>query len=161
MACQYSQSPRTTDAQHDVRVHASQDVFSKDLIIFPIHCHGNHWTLAVINLSKKRFEYYDSLRGSKGAVLDNLRRWLQDEHQEKKKAPFDASAFTEVCPTLLRWAVSVLTCVIIDGGGCCVARARVLILRVVSLQWGRGVKGHRPAQWEARTARAQFVEAYA
>ena len=25
----------------------------------------------------KRFEYYDSLRGGPGMVLDNLRQWLQ------------------------------------------------------------------------------------
>jgi hypothetical protein len=59
------------------------DVFSKDLLIVPIHVHGNHWTLAVINRKLKRFEYYDSMRGSEGSVLINLRRWLEDEHQDK------------------------------------------------------------------------------
>jgi hypothetical protein len=44
------------------------DVFKMDLIIVPIHCHGNHWTLAVINLMAKRFEYYDSLRGGPDMV---------------------------------------------------------------------------------------------
>jgi Ulp1 family protease len=43
---------------------AVTQVFDKALFIVPIHCHGNHWTLAVINLLLKRFEYYDSLRGS-------------------------------------------------------------------------------------------------
>jgi Ulp1 family protease len=42
-----------------------------------IHCHGNHWTLAVINIKLKRFEYYDSLRGGPLMVLENLRQWLQ------------------------------------------------------------------------------------
>ena len=37
-----------------------KDVFSKDLIIVPIHRHGNHWTLAVINMKQKRFEYMRS-----------------------------------------------------------------------------------------------------
>jgi sentrin-specific protease 1 len=72
------------------------DVFSKDLIIVPIHCHGNHWTLAVINLRQKRFEYYDSLFGSPGAVLTNLRRWLADESVDKKKGPLDLSDWTEL-----------------------------------------------------------------
>ena len=72
------------------------DVFARDLLIVPIHCHGNHWALAVVNLRDKRFEYFDSLRGSPGATLKNLRRWLEDEHQHKKNAPFDASAFSEV-----------------------------------------------------------------
>ena len=52
-------------------------VFSKDLLIIPIHCHGNHWTLAVINIKLKRFEYYDSLRGGPLMVLENLRQSLQ------------------------------------------------------------------------------------
>ena len=73
-----------------------KDVFSKDLIIVPIHCHGNHWTLAVINMKQKRFEYYDSLRGPPGMVLTNLRRWLEDESLDKKKVPFDTSGWTEV-----------------------------------------------------------------
>ena len=71
------------------------DVFSKDLVIVPIHCHGNHWTLAVINFKARRFEYYDSLRGSEGRVLEHLRRWLADEHQDKKKAAYDTSEWTD------------------------------------------------------------------
>lgn len=72
------------------------DVFSKDLIIVPIHCHGNHWTLAVINLKLKRFEYYDSLRGSEDLVLIHLRKWIEDESMDKKKVPFDTSGFQDV-----------------------------------------------------------------
>ena len=72
------------------------DVFTRDLLIFPIHCHGNHWTLAVINMRMKRLEYYDSLRGGPDAVLTNLRRWLQDEHAAKKGgAAYDTSDWTE------------------------------------------------------------------
>jgi sentrin-specific protease 1 len=71
-------------------------VFSKDLIIVPIHCHGNHWTLAVINMRQTRFEYYDSLRGPPGMVLTNLRRWLEDESLNKKQVPLDTSGWTEV-----------------------------------------------------------------
>ncbi|KOO28947.1 sentrin sumo-specific protease [Chrysochromulina tobinii] len=72
-----------------------KDVFSKDLIIVPIHQPG-HWTLAVINMKQKRFEYYDSLRGPPDMVLTNLRRWLEDESLDKKKVPFDTSGWTEV-----------------------------------------------------------------
>jgi len=72
------------------------DVFSKDLIIVPIHVHGNHWTLAVINFKERRFEYYDSLRGSAESILTNLRRWLEDESLDKKKVPYDTSEWTEV-----------------------------------------------------------------
>ena len=72
------------------------DVFTKDLLIVPIHCHGNHWTLAVVNFKSKRFEYYDSLFGSEDMVLKHLRRWLEDEHQEKKKAPYDTGEWIDM-----------------------------------------------------------------
>ena len=61
------------------------DVFAKELIIVPVHVHGNHWTLAVINFKEKRLEYYDSLRGPPENVLVDLRRWLEEESQNKKK----------------------------------------------------------------------------
>jgi Ulp1 family protease len=31
-------------------------------VFIPVHVHGNHWCLAVINLEDKRFEYYDSVQ---------------------------------------------------------------------------------------------------
>ena len=72
------------------------DVFSKDMLIFPIHCHSNHWTLAVVNFRERRFEYYDSLRGSPDEVLINLRKWLQEESRDKKGAEFDVEGWTDV-----------------------------------------------------------------
>ena len=71
------------------------DVFAKDLLICPIHCHGNHWTLAVVNLLDKRFEYFDSLSGGDGGVLANLRRYITDEHLDKKKASWDDAGWTD------------------------------------------------------------------
>jgi len=72
------------------------DVFTKDLIIVPIHCHGNHWTLALVNLKSKRFEYLDSMGGSPGRVLSHLRQWLQDESLAKKEVVFDLSGWNDV-----------------------------------------------------------------
>jgi hypothetical protein len=69
------------------------DIFTMDLVIVPIHCHGNHWTLAVIYPKKRKLVYYDSLRGGPGIVLENLRQWLEDEHRDKKCRPFDAGGF--------------------------------------------------------------------
>jgi Ulp1 family protease len=51
------------------------NVFAKDLVIVPIHCHGNHWTLAVVNFASKRFEYYDSLRGGPEQVSAACAVW--------------------------------------------------------------------------------------
>ena len=72
-------------------------MFVKDLIIVPIHCGGNHWTLAVINRKMRRFEYYDSLFGrAGGSKLRHLRRWLEEESADKKKVPLDTSEWTDV-----------------------------------------------------------------
>jgi hypothetical protein len=73
------------------------EIFSRNQILVPIHCHGNHWTLAVINIVQKRFEYYDSLRGPPALVLDHLRQWLQDESEDKLKRKLDLSDWTDVC----------------------------------------------------------------
>ena len=72
------------------------NVFSKDLIFVPIHCSGNHWTLALINLRQKRFEFYDSLRGSEALIFVHLRRWLQDEFYDKRKQVLDTSLWPNI-----------------------------------------------------------------
>ena len=73
----------------------STDVFSKDLIIIPIHGY-HHWTLAVINMKQKRFEYFDSLRNEPEMVLNYLGRWLEDEALDKQQTNFDTSGWPEV-----------------------------------------------------------------
>ena len=50
------------------------DIFAWKMLIVPIHRHGNHWTLALVNFELKQIEYFDSLGGSPGPVLDTLRR---------------------------------------------------------------------------------------
>ena len=68
-----------------------------DLVIVPLNVHGNHWTLVVINFRAKRFEYYDSLRGSGATYLRTLRRWLGEEHKDKKGgAEYDTSGWSDV-----------------------------------------------------------------
>ena len=48
------------------------DIFTKHLVMVPIHCRSNHWTLAVVNMNEGRFEYYDSLHEPPNMVLVNL-----------------------------------------------------------------------------------------
>jgi sentrin-specific protease 1 len=84
-------------------------IFSKELLIFPIHCHGNHWTLAVINFTKKRFEYYDSLFGTVGTILTNLRRWLHDESVDKMEVCLPQHSIPPPSPPLDGRAPSVPT----------------------------------------------------
>jgi len=73
------------------------DVFAKDMLICPIHCHGNHWTLALVNFCDKRIEYYDSLseNPSPAAWLANLRHYLKDEHLRKHKTTWDDAGWTD------------------------------------------------------------------
>ncbi|GAA5863342.1 hypothetical protein JCM1840_007494 [Sporobolomyces johnsonii] len=71
------------------------DVFAKDIIIFPVNLNNAHWSCAAINLEKKRFEYYDSFGGELKLVYKRLRKWLAEEHAEKKKAPLDLSDWTD------------------------------------------------------------------
>jgi Ulp1 protease family, C-terminal catalytic domain len=91
------------------------DIFQKDAVLIPVN-HGNvHWTLAAINFRKKRVESYDSMGGYRSnvykvrsfsyltyriGVLDlsawqTLRYYLQEEHMDKKKRPFDFTGWKD------------------------------------------------------------------
>jgi hypothetical protein len=73
------------------------EIFSQDMVIVPIHCGGNHWTLAIVNIRQQRFEYYDSLQGSQGSVFRHLRQWLQDESKDKHKRNLNLSEWKDIC----------------------------------------------------------------
>jgi sentrin-specific protease 1 len=65
---------------------ANVDVFSLDMVIVPIHLQI-HWALAVINIKKRRLEYYDSMsKGYDVTVLSLLKRYVEEEYKDKKKA---------------------------------------------------------------------------
>ncbi|CAA17063.1 SUMO deconjugating enzyme Ulp1 [Schizosaccharomyces pombe] len=51
---------------------ARVNIADMDAVFIPVHL-DVHWCMAVINKSKKRFEYWDSLAGSPGKVFDLLR----------------------------------------------------------------------------------------
>ncbi|PPQ98266.1 hypothetical protein CVT26_013534 [Gymnopilus dilepis] len=74
------------------------DIFSKDVILIPVN-HGNsHWTAAAINFRQKRIESYDSMNMAKERVFKALRRYVNDEHMNKKKKPFDFTGWTDWAP---------------------------------------------------------------
>ena len=58
--------PRRTHAR--ARVQAKVDVFAMDLLLVPVHL-GIHWCMAIVDLRRKRFEYYDSLTADNDACL--------------------------------------------------------------------------------------------
>jgi len=73
------------------------DIFSYEILLVPVHL-GNHWCLAVIDLIGKEMNYYDSLGGTNDECLNALKRYIQEEHMDKKKAAIDLSGWKFRCP---------------------------------------------------------------
>jgi len=71
-----------------------EDIFSYDILLIPVHL-GMHWCLATIDVKNKSINYYDSMNGNNQTCLDLLQRYLQEEHQDKKKAPMDLSGWKQ------------------------------------------------------------------
>ncbi|TBU64827.1 cysteine proteinase [Dichomitus squalens] len=71
------------------------DIFSKDVILIPVNHSNAHWTAAAINFRKKRIESYDSMGMARGEVFKVLRQYLDDEHRNKKKKPFDFTGWED------------------------------------------------------------------
>ncbi|EAU93455.2 sentrin-specific protease [Coprinopsis cinerea okayama7 len=69
------------------------DIFSKDIVLIPVNHSNSHWTAAAINFKLKRFESYDSLDMAGEEVCQTLRGYVQAEHMNKKKKPFDFSGW--------------------------------------------------------------------
>ncbi|KAI0085606.1 hypothetical protein BDY19DRAFT_964756 [Irpex rosettiformis] len=71
------------------------DIFKKDIVLIPIN-HGNaHWTGAAINFRRKRIESYDSMGMPRQYVYRALRGYLDAEHKNKKKTPFDFTGWED------------------------------------------------------------------
>mmetsp|Transcript_31328 Transcript_31328/g.55059 ORF Transcript_31328/g.55059 Transcript_31328/m.55059 type:complete len:457 (-) Transcript_31328:131-1501(-) len=78
---------RRWSKKQKVQVHPSV----LDKVIIPVNVGNNHWTLSVIDLKRKRFEYYDSLGHSNPRCLSYLRNYLKDEikHYRNEDANLD------------------------------------------------------------------------
>ena len=84
---------------------AKVDLFSRDLVIVPINeaiagAQLDRWAVGLINLRQKRFHFIASKHGSDGGRLAVLRRFLEDEHKDKKCAPLDLSDWQDVIYTI-------------------------------------------------------------
>ena len=73
------------------------DIFEKELVLFPVHL-GNHWCCGVIDMKNKRIEYYDSLHGLDYKFFAVVRRYLEEEHQDKKSSAIDLSDWEDIVP---------------------------------------------------------------
>ncbi|CAH8353313.1 unnamed protein product [Eruca vesicaria subsp. sativa] len=72
-----------------------------DKIFIPIHM-SIHWTLAVINVKERKFQYLDSFKGREPKILDALARYFADEVRDKNEVEVDVSQwrqeFVQVLP---------------------------------------------------------------
>lgn len=75
------------------------DIFSCDLVFFPVNCKNVHWCLGVINVGQQRIEYYDSMGGQRGSFFPILRQYLIDEFRDKKKDDLDIDEWEDICPS--------------------------------------------------------------
>lgn len=59
------------------------NIFTFQNIFVPLHVNGDHWALAVIDMTTKRISYVDSLKSNDGALrgLEILNMWLCREAQ--------------------------------------------------------------------------------
>lgn len=88
------------------------DIFEKDVILIPVNHDNSHWTAAAINFRQKRIESYDSMDLDRSLVykvscvhtirnrvltsfLQLLRGYLDAEHRNKKKKPFDFTGWED------------------------------------------------------------------
>ena len=76
----------------------SIDVFDFEKLYFPINVSNSHWTLAVVYMQTRRIQYYDSLLNTTTIYLTALKRWIQDEHADKKGIPLLNNDEWEVVP---------------------------------------------------------------
>jgi len=71
------------------------DIFSKDMVLIPVNHRNVHWTAAAINFRRKRIESYDSMGLPRADVFKILRGYLDAEHRNKKKKPFDFAGWED------------------------------------------------------------------
>ncbi|XP_074538084.1 sentrin-specific protease 1 [Halichoeres trimaculatus] len=69
------------------------DIFSKDILLVPIHL-GVHWCLSVVDFRKKEILYFDSMGGNNDEACRILFDYLQQESKDKKGKELDTSGWT-------------------------------------------------------------------
>ncbi|XP_034551168.1 sentrin-specific protease 1 [Notolabrus celidotus] len=69
------------------------DIFSKDILLVPIHL-GVHWCLSVVDFRKKKVLYFDSMGGNNDEACRILFEYLQQESKDKKGKEMDTSGWT-------------------------------------------------------------------
>lgn len=68
------------------------DIFSKDILLVPVHL-GVHWCLSVVDFRKKAILYFDSMGGNNDEACRILFDYLQQESRDKKGKEMDTSGW--------------------------------------------------------------------
>jgi sentrin-specific protease 1 len=71
------------------------DLFQKDVILVPVNHNNSHWSAAAINFRRRRVESYDSMNMDRRDICKLLRAYLDAEHRNKKKKPFDFTGWED------------------------------------------------------------------
>ncbi|KAI4824050.1 hypothetical protein KUCAC02_012593 [Chaenocephalus aceratus] len=69
------------------------DIFSKDILLVPVHL-GVHWCLSVVDFRKKAIMYFDSMGGNNDGACQILLDYLLQESKDKKGKALDTSDWT-------------------------------------------------------------------
>lgn len=72
------------------RLKGFKSVFEPRVVLVPLHVHGNHWTLAVINNADKSIRYFDSMRSSRSSgssELEILQKFLGIQSENLGQPP--------------------------------------------------------------------------
>ncbi|KAM9855422.1 sentrin-specific protease 1 [Aulostomus maculatus] len=69
------------------------DIFSKDILLVPVHL-GVHWCLSVVDFRKKAVMYFDSMGGNNDEACRILFNYLQQESKDKKGKDLVTSGWT-------------------------------------------------------------------
>ncbi|CAG07397.1 unnamed protein product, partial [Tetraodon nigroviridis] len=68
------------------------DIFSKDILLVPIHL-GVHWCLSVVDFRKRSIMYYDSMGGKNDEACRVLLEYLKEESKDKKGKEMDTTGW--------------------------------------------------------------------
>lgn len=68
------------------------DIFSKDILLVPVHL-GVHWCLSVVDFRKKSIMYFDSMGGNNDEACEILFDYLQKESRDKKGQELNTSGW--------------------------------------------------------------------
>nr|XP_061803493.1 sentrin-specific protease 1-like [Nerophis lumbriciformis] len=69
------------------------DIFSKDILLVPVHL-SMHWCLSVVDFRKKSVTYFDSMGGNNDEACKVLLDYIQQESKDKKGKELDTTGWT-------------------------------------------------------------------